>query len=104
MAADYTITATTVTRHYRRVWWSDLFELEHLLLATGSGSNVVTVSSTSVPTTADANAGTDTLILNPPNAITVFEQAGNYAFELGFLGGLTALDFENTSATWQWRV
>ncbi len=50
-----------------------------------------------VPTTADANAGTDTLILNPPNAITVFEQAGNYAFELGFLGGLTALDFENIS-------
>ena len=96
VAADYAITATTVTRSlpsgFGGVTYSNLTSL---LLATGSGPNVVTVSSTSVPTTADANAGIDTLILNPTNSISVYEQAGNYGFELGTPGGLTALDFEN---------
>ncbi len=96
VAANYSITATTVTRSlpagFGGVTYSNL---NSLLLATGSGPNVVTVSSTSVPTTADANGGTDTLILNPPNSISVYEQTGNYAFDLGFPGGLTAFDFEN---------
>ena len=98
VAANYEITATTVTRSspagFGGVTYSNL---SSLLLATGSGPNIVTVSSTSVPTTADANGGVDTLILNPPNSITVYEQAGNYGFDLGFPGPLTALDFENIS-------
>ena len=96
VAADYAITATTVTRSlpagFGGVTYSNLTSL---LLATGSGPNVVTVSSTSVPTTADANGGIDTLILNPPNTISVYEQAGTYGFDLGFPGALTTLDFEN---------
>jgi Ca2+-binding RTX toxin-like protein len=96
VAADYAITATTVTRSmpagFGGVTYSNLTTL---LLATGSGPNVVTVSSTSVPTTADANAGIDTLILNPTSSISIYEQAGNYNFDLGTPGGLTALDFEN---------
>ncbi len=96
VAENYGITATTVTRTspagFGGVTYSNLTSL---LLATGAGPNIVTVSSTSVPTTADANGGTDTLILNPPNSISVYEQAGAYGFDLGFPGALTALDFEN---------
>lgn len=96
VAADYAITATTVTRSLPAGFGGVTYSsLTSLLLATGSGPNVVTVSSTSVPTTADANGGIDTLILNPPNSISVYEQAGAYGFDLGFPGALTALDFEN---------
>lgn len=95
-AANYTLSATTLTRTLPAGFGGVTYaNLSNLLLATGSGPNIVTVTGTSVPTIADANADTDTLILAPASGITVYEQAGNYAFEFGTPGGLTAIDFEN---------
>ncbi len=64
VAADYTITGTTVTRTipagFGGVTYSNL---STLLLTTGSGANVITVSSTSVPTTVNTNAGSDSVLV-----------------------------------------
>ncbi len=64
VAADYTITSTSVTRSlpigFGGVTYSNL---SSLLLTVGAGANVITVMSTAVgvPTTVNTNAGIDTV-------------------------------------------